>query len=94
MSNFNIAMEHGASSSKPCQMNLEEQVESKVNSWFDEDTWNQAKMEISPDEVLMKEEEKNLSYGERMAYKSYLSTKRQHRESQTKMGVLRNFMKR
>ncbi|GJW31071.1 hypothetical protein Tco_0047946 [Tanacetum coccineum] len=58
------------------------------------DTWKQVECEISPDDVLAKEEEDNLIYGERMAYESYLSTKRQHRESQTKMGVLKNFMKR
>ncbi|GJX92019.1 hypothetical protein Tco_0345345 [Tanacetum coccineum] len=74
-------------------MNPEEQVKSEVNSWFDEDTWNQAEMENSPDEALTKEEKENLSYGERMAYKSYLSTKCQHRESRTKMDVLKNFMK-
>ncbi|GJX53786.1 hypothetical protein Tco_0282155 [Tanacetum coccineum] len=94
MSNFNILMEHGASSSQAHQMNLKEQIESEINSWFNEDTWNQAEKEISPDEVLAKEEEENLSYGKIMEYKSYLSTKRQHRESRAKMGVLKNFMKR
>ncbi|GKA67547.1 hypothetical protein Tco_0767464 [Tanacetum coccineum] len=55
MSNFNIAIEHGASSSQAHQMNPEEQIESEINSWFDETTWNQAETEISPDEVLEKE---------------------------------------
>ncbi|GJY06347.1 hypothetical protein Tco_0373401 [Tanacetum coccineum] len=93
-SNLNIAVEHGASSSQAQQMNLKEQIEIKINSWFEQTTWDEVKMVISPDEVLGKKEEEKLSFGERMAYKSYLSTKRQHRESQTKMGVLKNFMKR
>ncbi|GKD23737.1 hypothetical protein Tco_1225440 [Tanacetum coccineum] len=85
MSNFNILMEHEASSSQAHQMNPEEQIESEINFWFDEDTWNQAEREISPDEVLAKEEEESLSYGKKMEYKSYLSTRRQHRESPAKM---------
>ncbi|GKA69453.1 hypothetical protein Tco_0775517, partial [Tanacetum coccineum] len=60
----------------------------------DQTTWNQAEREISLNEVLEKEEEENLIYGEIMAYKSYLSTKRQHRESQANMGVMKNYMKR
>ncbi|GKB22977.1 hypothetical protein Tco_0862378 [Tanacetum coccineum] len=94
MSNFNIAMEHGASSSQAHQMNPKEQIESEINSWFDETTWNQAEREISPDEVLKKEEEENFSYGKRMAYKTYLSTKSQHREIWEKMGVMKNFLKK
>ncbi|GJZ03270.1 hypothetical protein Tco_0536545 [Tanacetum coccineum] len=87
-------MEHGASSSHRQQMNPEEEIKSEINSWFEESTWNEAKKEISLDEVLGKEKEENLSFVERMAYKSYLSTKRQHREIQTKMGVMKNFMKK
>ncbi|GJX02130.1 hypothetical protein Tco_0186043 [Tanacetum coccineum] len=94
MSNSNIIVEHGESSSKAQKMNPKEQIESEINSWFEQTTWNEAKREISPDEVLRKEEEEKLSFGDRMAYKSYLSTKCQYRESQTEMGVLKNFMKR
>ncbi|GJV27817.1 hypothetical protein Tco_1384265 [Tanacetum coccineum] len=94
MSNFNVAMKHGASSSQAHQMNPEEKIESKINSWFEDTTWSEAEREISPNMVLDKEEEEKLNFGERMAYKSYLSTKRQHRESRTKMDVLKNFMMR
>ncbi|GJU40119.1 hypothetical protein Tco_1193076 [Tanacetum coccineum] len=89
-----IAVEHGASSSQSQQMNPEEQIESEINSWFEQTTLDEAEREISSDDVLGKEEEENLSFGDRMAYKSYLSTKRQHRESRTKMVVLKNFIKR
>ncbi|GKA17286.1 hypothetical protein Tco_0697123, partial [Tanacetum coccineum] len=89
-----ITANHGASSSHGQQMNPEKQLKSKINSWFEESTWNEAEREISPDEVLGKEEEENLSFVERMAYKSYLSTKRQHRESQTKMGMMKKFVKK
>ncbi|GJW31419.1 hypothetical protein Tco_0051451 [Tanacetum coccineum] len=94
-------MEHEASSSQAHQMNPEEQIESEINFWFDEDTWNQAEREISPDEVLAKEEEESLSYGKKMEYKSYLSTKGEQRasggfckswklqEEEEAMGVLR-----
>ncbi|GJX58133.1 hypothetical protein Tco_0289523 [Tanacetum coccineum] len=81
MSNLNIAVEHGASSSQAQQMNPKEQIKTETNSWFEKTTWDDAEWEISPDEVLGKEEEEKLSFGERMACKSYLSTKRQHRES-------------
>ncbi|GJY05870.1 hypothetical protein Tco_0371810 [Tanacetum coccineum] len=87
-------MEHGASSSQAYQMNPKEQIEFKINSWFKDTTWSKAKREISPDMVLDKEEEEKLNVGERIAYKSYLSTKRQHKESRTKMGMLNNFMER
>ncbi|GJV30764.1 hypothetical protein Tco_1391164 [Tanacetum coccineum] len=93
MSNLNITVELGASSSQAQQMNLDEQIKTKINSWFEQTTWNEAEREISLDKVLGKEEEEKLSFGERMDYKSYLSTKRQHRDSRTKMGVLKNFMK-
>ncbi|GJW74487.1 ribonuclease H-like domain-containing protein [Tanacetum coccineum] len=86
--------EHGASSSHAQQMNPEEQIEFEINSWFEESTWNEAEREISPDEVLGKEVEYNLSFVEGMAFKSYLSTKRQHRESRTKMGVMKKFFVR
>ncbi|GJV24825.1 hypothetical protein Tco_1377520 [Tanacetum coccineum] len=94
MSNLNIMVEHGLSSSQAQQTTPEEQIETKINSWFEQTTWNGAEREISLDKVLGKDEEERLSFGERMAYKSCLSTKRQHRESRTKMGVLKNFMKR
>ncbi|GJR14869.1 integrase, catalytic region, zinc finger, CCHC-type containing protein [Tanacetum coccineum] len=94
MSSLNITVKHGASPSQAQQTNPEEQIETKINSWFKQTTWNEAKREISPDKVLGKEEEEKLSFGERMTYKSYLSTKRQYREIRTKMGVLKNFIKR
>ncbi|GKA23974.1 hypothetical protein Tco_0710007 [Tanacetum coccineum] len=87
-------MKHRESSPQAQQLNSEEQIESEINSWFDQTTWDEAEKEISPDEVLGKEEEENLSFGNRMAYKSYLSTKRQHRESRAKLGVWKTFMKR
>ncbi|GJZ55504.1 hypothetical protein Tco_0610697 [Tanacetum coccineum] len=87
-------MKHKESSPQAQQLNSEEQIESEINSWFDQTTWDEAEREISPDEVLGKEEEENLSFGDRMAYKSYLSTKCQHRESRAKLGVWKTFMKR
>ncbi|GJY22326.1 hypothetical protein Tco_0394892, partial [Tanacetum coccineum] len=71
-SNLNITLEHGASSSHAQPMNPEEQIETEINSWFEETTWREAEREISLNEVLGKEEEENLSFGDRMAYKSYL----------------------
>ncbi|GJZ82747.1 hypothetical protein Tco_0647920 [Tanacetum coccineum] len=53
----------------------EEQIDTEINYWFEQTMWDEAEREISPDEVLGKEEEEKLSFGEKMAYKSYLSTK-------------------
>ncbi|GJT13676.1 hypothetical protein Tco_0860718 [Tanacetum coccineum] len=87
MSNMNIIVEHGASSSQAQHMNPKEQIEFEINSWFDQTTWDEVEREISSDEVIGKEEEENLSFGDRMAYKSYLSYKCQHREIRAKMGA-------
>ncbi|GJT11613.1 hypothetical protein Tco_0858655 [Tanacetum coccineum] len=91
--NLNITVKHGTSSSHAQLMNTEEQIESETNSWFEETTWSEAEREISPDKVLRKEEEENLSFGDRMDYKSYLSTKRQHRESRTKISCTKTTLK-
>ncbi|GJR22455.1 hypothetical protein Tco_0970982 [Tanacetum coccineum] len=87
-------VEHRASSSHAQQINPEEQIEFEINSWFEESTWNEAERKISLDEVLGKEVEDNLSFVEGMDFESYLPTKRQHRESRTKMGIMKNFVKK
>ncbi|GJW83226.1 hypothetical protein Tco_0156371 [Tanacetum coccineum] len=74
-SNLNNVVEHGASSSQAQPMISEEQIDTEINSWFEQTMWDEVEREISPDEVLGKEEEEKLSFGEKMAYKSYLSTK-------------------
>ncbi|GJU67143.1 hypothetical protein Tco_1253402 [Tanacetum coccineum] len=38
-----------------------EQIDTEINSWFEQTMWDEAKREIRPDEVLGKEEEENYS---------------------------------
>ncbi|GJZ56641.1 hypothetical protein Tco_0611834, partial [Tanacetum coccineum] len=49
---------------------------------------------ISTDEEVDEPTLRNMSFGDRMAYKSYVIGKRQRRETRTKFEVLKNFMKR
>nr|GEU42748.1 hypothetical protein [Tanacetum cinerariifolium] len=63
-SNLNILLEHGASLSHAQPMNSEEQIEYKTNSRFEETTWSKVERENSLNEVLGKEEEENLSFGD------------------------------
>ncbi|GJU12911.1 hypothetical protein Tco_1135307 [Tanacetum coccineum] len=86
--------EHGASSSRRPQLDSKERIESQINEWLDEDTWIGAKEEISSNEVIEKEVMERLSTREKMAYNSYLTSKRQHRESRTKMEIMKNFLKK
>nr|GEU76640.1 hypothetical protein [Tanacetum cinerariifolium] len=58
------------------------------------DIWIGVEDEISSDEVVEKEAMKRLRFGEKMVYNSYLTSKRQHRESQMKMEIMKNFLKK
>ncbi|GJR95312.1 hypothetical protein Tco_0267486 [Tanacetum coccineum] len=72
-------------------MDPEERLKSQVNAWFDEDVWIGVEEPIRPDE---KGDERTLSFGDRMAYKSYLTGKHQHTESRTKLEVMKNLVKK
>ncbi|GJX12053.1 hypothetical protein Tco_0201912 [Tanacetum coccineum] len=65
--------EHGASSSRGPQLDPKVRIESQINEWLDEDAWIGAEDEISLDEVVEKEAMERLSFGEKMAFKSYLA---------------------
>ncbi|GJS87329.1 hypothetical protein Tco_0769965 [Tanacetum coccineum] len=71
---------------------------------FNASTWNKltvnkdtcigAEEEISSDKVIENDVMDKLSFGDKMAYKSYLRSKRQHKESRTKMEIVKNFLKK
>nr|GEY40362.1 hypothetical protein [Tanacetum cinerariifolium] len=65
-------LEHRASSSRGPQLDPKECIESQINEWLDEDTWIGDEEEISLDDVIEKEAMEMLSFGEKIAYKSYL----------------------
>ncbi|GJV07303.1 hypothetical protein Tco_1344959 [Tanacetum coccineum] len=56
-------------------------MEAQVESWFDEDVWINAEDHISTDEEIEEMTLRNMSFGDRMAYKSYVTEKRQRRET-------------
>ncbi|GJY17607.1 hypothetical protein Tco_0389098 [Tanacetum coccineum] len=84
-------LEHGASSSHGPQLDPEERIEAQINEWLDEDIWIGAEDEISSDEVVEKEAMERFSFGEKMTYKSHLTSKHQHRESRIKMEILKKW---
>ncbi|GJR20821.1 hypothetical protein Tco_0969348 [Tanacetum coccineum] len=90
----NKVSKHGASSSRRSQLDPKERIKVQINKWLDEDTWIGDEDEISLDEVVEKEAIEKLSFGEKMAYKSYLTSKCQHRESRTKIEIMKNFLKK
>ncbi|GJS79334.1 hypothetical protein Tco_0729215 [Tanacetum coccineum] len=81
-------LEHGASSLRGPQLDPREIMEAQVESWFDEDVWINAEDHISTDEEMDEMTLRNMSFEDRMAYKSYVShpvsgrnTRRQHNDS-------------
>ncbi|GJT93631.1 hypothetical protein Tco_1082476 [Tanacetum coccineum] len=64
---------HGASSSRGPQLDPRERIEAQVDSWFDEDVWINAEDRISTDEEVDEPTLRNMSFGDRIAYKSYVT---------------------
>lgn len=84
--------QHAASTSQQANMDPIGRMEHMVNEMFDAQAWNASKDPISDDEVV--DDVDALPTHERLAYKTYQATKRQHRESRSKFGVLKNFITR
>ncbi|GKC84335.1 hypothetical protein Tco_1140052, partial [Tanacetum coccineum] len=69
---------HGASSgSRGPQLDPQERTESQFEAWFDEDAWVGAEDPISTDEKVEERTLSDMSFGDRMAYRSYITGKRQ-----------------
>ena len=83
---------HAASTSQQANMDPIGRMEYMANEMFDAQAWNASEDPISDDEVI--EDVATLPSQERLAYKTYRATKRQHRESRSKFGVLKNFITR